>query len=352
MGRKSAVSAADEYQAKLVSGAEAVLGISSDSNVSMGMALGEPPALLEALAGRLDAGELDRVRLWYFHSMPDAARTVLRYDLMDRVQPHCMFLGPIERDLIAKGDADGRKVVNFVPVAFSDAPRLLSREIQLDTFLTVVSPMDQHGYFSFGANNDYASTAARSARRTIVEVNRHMPRVFGDSMIHVSEVDAIIENHAPLYESKVRKPAAVDETIGDLIAELVPGGSCLQMGIGALPNAVCRKLMDRADLGIHTELLSPGLVDLIESGAVEGDDIRFLLPAPWILAGLAALPILWWLLRAVPPAPPHGWWIMMRECGRALRFPLAPAARRNEPIDAAIPMQMVFTGARRCCMVS
>lgn len=268
MGRETPNSAADAYQAKLVSGAEAVLGICSDSNVAMGMALGEPPALLEALAKRLDAGELEQLRLWYFHSMPDAAQTVLRYDLMDRVQPHCMFLGPIERDLMARGDADGRKVVNFVPVAFSDAPRLLSHEIELDTFLTVVSPMDQHGYFSFGANNDYASTAARSARRTVVEVNQHMPRVFGDSMIHVSEVDAIIENHAPLYESKVRKPGAVDETIGDLIAELVPDGSCLQMGIGALPNVVCRKLAERTDLGIHTELLSPGLVDLIESGAV------------------------------------------------------------------------------------
>lgn len=268
MAMQIAEAAESAYRAKLVSAADAVHALASSTDISIGMALGEPPALLEALAARLERGELDGLRLWYFHSMPDAARTVLRYEFMDRVRPHCMFMGPIERDLVAKGEADGRKVVNFVPVAFSDAPRLLSREVELDTFMTVVSPMDRHGFFSFGANNDYASTAARSARRTIVEVNRHMPRVFGDSMIHVSEVDAIVENDAPLSETEQRAPTEQDETIGDLIVDFVPDGACLQMGIGALPNVVCRKLTGRSDLGIHTELLSPGLVDLIDCGAV------------------------------------------------------------------------------------
>ncbi len=268
MGARTAGTVEDAYKAKLVTAEEAVTAIKSDTDISIGMALGEPPMLLEALSARVEAEALEKLRLWYFHSMPDAARTVLRYELIGRIQPHCMFLGPIERDLIAKGEAEGRKVINFVPVAFSDAPRLLSKEVQLDTFLTVVSPMDRHGYFSFGANNDYASTAARSARHTIVEVNRHMPRVFGDSMIHVSELDAIVENDAPLFESEIRPSSEVDERIGDLIAEFVPDGACLQMGIGALPNAVCRKLAGRSDLGIHTELLSPGLVDLIEAGAV------------------------------------------------------------------------------------
>ncbi len=257
-----------EYKAKLCTTAEAVRFARSGSNISMGMALGEPPALLGALNEKIETGNLTDIRLWYFHSMPAAAQTLLRYEMMDHVHPHCMFMGPTERALAERGETQGRKVLNFVPVAFSDAPRLLSQHVQLDTFITTVSPMDKHGYFSFGTNNDYASTAARSARHTVVEVNKHMPRVFGDSMIHVSEIDAIIENHEPLFEAPAREASAEERQIGELIADLVPDGACLQMGIGALPNEVCGHLKGRTDLGIHTELLSPGMVDLIDCGAV------------------------------------------------------------------------------------
>ncbi|WP_022694303.1 acetyl-CoA hydrolase/transferase family protein [Ponticaulis koreensis] len=257
-----------EYKAKLCAPAEAVRFARSGSNISMGMALGEPPALLAALNEKIEAGNLTDIRLWYFHSMPAAAQTLLRYDMMDHVHPHCMFMGPTERALAERGEKEGRKVLNFVPVAFSDAPRLLSQHVQLDTFITTVSPMDKHGYFSFGTNNDYASTAARSARHTVVEVNKHMPRVFGDSMIHISEIDAIIENHEPLFEAPAREASAEERQIGEMIADLVPDGACLQMGIGALPNEVCGHLKGRTDLGIHTELLSPGMVDLIDCGAV------------------------------------------------------------------------------------
>ena len=256
------------YKDKLRSADEAVGNIVSGKSLSMGMALGEPPALLRALGKRLDAQELSDLKLWYFHSMPEAANTVLKYEHMDKLTPHCMFMGPIERDLIQKGEADGRKVINFVPVAFSDAPQLLRDHVEIDTFVTVVSPMDRHGFFSFGTNNDYASTAARSALHTVVEVNEHMPRVFGDSMIHISEVDAVVEHHTPLFEAPDRKASEEEEEIGEIIAKMIPDGACLQMGIGALPNVVCRHLTDRKDLGIHTELLSPGLVDLIERGVV------------------------------------------------------------------------------------
>lgn len=256
------------YEERRVSPQEAVASISSNSNLAMGMALGEPPALLAALAGRLETGGLEELRLWYFHSMPTAAETVLRYEFMDRVLPHCMFMGPIERELEARGDAEGRKVINFVPVAFSEAPRLLSRHVQLDTFITTVSPMDEHGYFTLGCNNDYAMAAARSARTTIVEVNANLPRVFGQSLLHVSEVDAIVEHTADLFEVPAREATREEALIGEIIAGMIPHGACLQMGIGALPNAVCGHLSDHTDLGIHTELLSPGLVDLIECGAV------------------------------------------------------------------------------------
>ncbi len=258
----------DIFKSKLIPASEAFTDVRSGENIAMGMALGEPPALLRALRDGISKAGLADLKLWYFHSMPEAAQTVLQYELMDRITPHCMFMGPIERELVKRGEQDGRKVVNFVPVAFSDAPKLLSEHVAIDTFITTVSPMDRHGYFSFGANNDYASTAARAAHRTIVEVNEHMPRVFGDSMIHVSEVDAIAENHVPLFEMPERPPSKDEEKIGEIVAQLIPDGACLQMGIGAIPNVVCQHLKTRHDLGIHTELLSPGLVDLIECGAV------------------------------------------------------------------------------------
>lgn len=256
------------YQAKRVTPSKAVAEIKSDTDISMGMALGEPPALLKALAKRLERNDVTDLRLWYFHSMPSAATSVLRYDLMDRIHPHCMFMGSTERALVKLGEAEKRKVVNFVPVAFSEAPKMLSEHVPIETFMCVVSPMDQHGYFSFGTNNDYASTVARSAKHTLVEVNPNMPRVFGDSMIHISEIDALIEHEAPLAEHTPRKSSKVINIISRIIAERIPDGACLQMGIGSLPNAVCTHLRDHKDLGIHTELLSPGLVELIACGAV------------------------------------------------------------------------------------
>jgi len=256
------------YQSKRVSAEQAVAQIGTGENIAMGMALGEPPALLAALAGRLRSSALSALKLWYFHSMLGAAQTVLSYDLMDHVAPHCMFLGPTERALQEIARKDGRRVINFVPVAFSDAPRLLSHDVDIDTFLTTVSPMDRHGYFSFAANNDYASATARSARRTIVEVNENLPRVFGDSMLHVSEVDAIVEHHADLFEMPVRPVTDEETEISQSIAAMIDDGACLQMGIGALPNAVCDFLSNRSDLGIHTELLGPGLAHLVRCGAV------------------------------------------------------------------------------------
>lgn len=256
------------YAARLTSPETAVSAIPSGAAIAMAMAIGEPPALLKAIADRAEAGELSDLRLYYFESKSHAAETVLRYELLDRIRPHCMFLTAIERELIRRGRAEGRHVVDFVPVSFSQSPRLLSRQVEIDTFVTAVSPMDRHGYFTFGTNNDYASTVARSARRLVVEVNPRMPRVFGESLLHVSEVDAIVEHEAPLLETAMRPPDEIDTAIGALIADLVEDGSCLQMGIGGLPNAVCAALRDRRDLGVHTELLTPGLTDLIACGAV------------------------------------------------------------------------------------
>lgn len=257
-----------EYRSKLTRAEAAVAAIPSGAHVSMGMAAAEPPALLEALAARVQGGNLADLKLWYFHSLPHAAASLLRYELLDRVRPHCMFLSPVERALIARGEADGRQPIEFVPTAFSESSRLLSERVEIDTFITTVSPMDRHGWFTFGTSNDYGSTVARSAKRLVVEVNPNMPRVFGESLLHISEVDAIVENEVPLIEIAARPPTPEEEVIARTVAGMIEDGSCLQMGIGSLPNAVCAMLEGHKDLGIHTELMTPGLARLIECGAV------------------------------------------------------------------------------------
>jgi itaconate CoA-transferase len=258
------------YQSKLTAPDQAVAAIPSGSKLSMGMGMAEPPALLKALADRAEAGGIEELKVYYFEATRIAGETILRYELNDRILPYCMFVSTTERALIKRGMEDGgHKVISYVPNNFHQAPRLLIDEIGIDTFVCTVSPMDRHGYFSFGTGNDYSTKVARAAKRLIVEVNANMPRVHGDAAeLHVSEVDAIVENNVPLLELPTRRPAPEDEVIGRTIAGLVPYGACLQMGVGALPNLVCAELKDRNDLGIHTEALNPGLVDLVRAGVV------------------------------------------------------------------------------------
>ena len=258
------------YQSKLTTPDHAMTAIPSGSKLSMGMAMAEPPALLKALADRAEAGGIEDLKVYYFEATKIAGGTILRYELNDRIHPYCMFIAAAERALIKRGVEDGgRKIVNYVPNNFHQTPRLLIDEIGIDSFVCTVSPMDRHGYFSFGTGNDYSTKVARAAKRLIVEVNENMPRVHGDGAeLHVSAVDAIVENNVPLLELPIRAPAPEDAVIGRTIAGLVPDGACLQMGVGALPNIVCAALKDRNDLGIHTEALNPGLVDLIRAGVV------------------------------------------------------------------------------------
>ena len=258
------------YKSKLTTPAEAVGRIASGVKLSMGMAMTEPPALLKALAERAAAGKVDDLKVYYCESTQIAGSTILRYELLDRIRPYCMFISAVERALIKKGMEDGgRKVVNYVPSNFSQFPRVLTEHVGVDTFLVTVSPMDRHGYFTLGTGNDYSSKVARAARHLIVEVNEHMPRVYGSlAQLHVSEVEAIVENHVPLLELPVHETGPEEAVIGKMIAEMVPDGACLQMGVGALPDLVCSQLRGRKDLGIHTEALCPGMIDLIEVGVV------------------------------------------------------------------------------------
>ncbi|MBF24514.1 acetyl-CoA hydrolase/transferase family protein [Pusillimonas sp. DMV24BSW_D] len=260
-----------QYKQKLTSAEQAVQLIKRNANIAFGMAVSQPPALLAAIANRAKARGFDELRVYYLHAEEPANNTILQYELMDVIKPHPGFLGSKERQLIKQGDADnGRKVIFYVPNSFSHMPRYFREAIDLDTCVVTVSPMDKSGYFTFGTNNDYTSTAARCAKKLIVEVNENMPRVFGDSLVHISEVDAIVENTVPLVALNPRAPLPEDKIIGEAIAKLIPDGATIQMGVGGVPDAVCQYLLNHNDLGIHSELLSPGMVDLVRKGIVTG----------------------------------------------------------------------------------
>ena len=258
------------YHAKLTDPDTAIQAVTSGSSVAIGQAASQPRALLGALAARARRGEIDRVKLYYYHAETPMADTVLRYELMGRLQPYSMFLQRPERELIKRGDQDGRKVVFFVPTSFSGSVRLFAEAIPVDTFIVTVSPMDENGYFTFGTNNDYTSSVARQAKHLIVEVNPNMPRVFGASALHVSEVDALVEDDSELPELPQRPVTDIDRVIGRHVAALVPDRACIQIGVGGLPGAVCEELRDRADLGIHSEVFTPALADLVRRGVATG----------------------------------------------------------------------------------
>ena len=253
-----------QYRRKLTSPDQAVSGIKSGSTLVHGLAAAEPPALLQAIADRLRAGELTNLSVHSLLPMDNVAKTLLSPDLADCVRAFSWFVSKSSRSAVRVG------LNYYVPNHFHQVPRLMRENLDIDVAITTVSPMDRAGFFSFGTANDYTSTVARCCKRLIVEVNKNMPRVFGDAHLHISEVDAVVEHTTPLIEFKWPGPSAEDGAIGKLVAELVPDGATLQLGFGGLPNVIAMKLMGRKDLGIHTEVFGPAMVELIRKGAVTG----------------------------------------------------------------------------------
>jgi itaconate CoA-transferase len=253
-----------EYRGKLTTPEEAVRGIRDGDMLVHGLGLAEPPALLRSVADRLRAGDLKRLRVFSSLPLKHVCDTVLAVDLMDCVDAYSQFVSAGERGLVSAG------LTSFVPNHLHQVPRLLTEFIGVDVCVTMVSPMDQGGYFSFGTSNDFTSTAARAARLLIVEVNRFMPRVFGDAAIHVSEVDTIVEHHEPIVTLPNPEARPEDGPIAKAVTEMVPDGACIQLGIGGLPNAVAEYLAGHKDLGIHTEVFGPAMVHLIKKGVITG----------------------------------------------------------------------------------
>ena len=254
----------EEYRQKLTTPDKAMAGIENGSTIVHGLTTAEPPALLAAIAERARADELKDLKIYSFNPQKHVAETVFAPDLCDCIQAYSWFVSGSDRPKVKVG------LNYYVPIYLHQIPRLIHDYMEIDVAITTVSPRDKAGYFSFGTANDFTSTAARHCKRLIVEVNEHMPRVFGDSLIHISEVDAIVENHVPLLEMIPPEPKPEDRAIGEAIAELVPDGATIQLGIGGIPNAVATYLEGHEDLGIHTELLVSGMVELIEKGVVTG----------------------------------------------------------------------------------
>ncbi|RJX36090.1 MAG: acetyl-CoA hydrolase/transferase family protein [Desulfarculus sp.] len=253
-----------EYKRKLVTPEQAAAAVPEGGTLIHGLTMAEPPALLAAVAQRLRAGDLRRLRVFSLLPQEIACATVLDPRLADQVQAYTWFVGPCDREAVEEGLED------FIPCHFHQVPRLIQEGPELDACLTLVSPMDAAGYFSFGTANDFTSTAARKARMLIVEVNENVPRVFGQALLHISEVHLAVEDHRPVREWPGSPIKDVDHVIGRRIAELVPDHATLQLGIGSLPGAVAEYLLDRRDLGIHTEVFGPAMVRLIKAGAVTG----------------------------------------------------------------------------------
>lgn len=261
---------ASEYRRKLTTPENAVGRIQNGATIIHGVTIAEPPALLQAIADRARAGDLEGVIMYSFNPQRHAASTYLTPDVQAHIFAKSWFLGPAARKLAAVG------LVQFIPSYLHQVPHFIRKYMTVDVCVTTVSPMDRAGYFSFGTANDMTSTAARESKLLIVEVNENMPRVFGDSMLHISEVDCVVENHVPLMELPPPEPKPQDAAVGRLIAEIIPDRAVLQLGIGTLPNAVCPYLANHKDLGIHSELFGPGMKDLILQGVITGRKKSFL----------------------------------------------------------------------------
>ncbi|MFW2851199.1 acetyl-CoA hydrolase/transferase family protein [Sphingomonas sp. TX0543] len=262
-----AISCIDAAKTLTAEGAAAL--VPNGAKIVMGLGIAQPPAILAALAARAEAGKVDSLAVYYLLSTSTARDSVLRRGLRNRITPVSLFHSATEREMNRLAAAEGFPSVSFIPTAFSQVPRLLTEQVRADALITTVSPMDDDGNFSLGTNCDYALSVARSASTVILEVNCNMPRTLGDCLINIADVTAVVKNDTPLLEVPDATLRAEDKAIGQIIAGLIDDGACLQMGIGAVPQAVCAALRGHRNLGIHTELLTPGLAALMRAGVAD-----------------------------------------------------------------------------------
>ena len=233
--------------------------LDSRADLIVPLANGEPVSLLDAIEANAD--RFDGLRIHQMHAIHD--RPYLHGAYGDRIRHVSYFLSPVTRPCYAAGHID------LVPSNFSEMRDLLRATTRDPVVLAAASPIDRHGYFSLGVSADYVASFIGRAR-FFLEVNHQMPRSFGRNQLHVSQVEGWVEVDRPLVEIVPAPSDRIDDRIAALVAERIPDGATIQIGIGATPNAIMAALDGHRDLGIHTELLSDGVVDLIEAGVVNG----------------------------------------------------------------------------------
>ena len=249
------------YAAKLTTAEKLAECLESGWVLGMDSSLSQTPVLMSAFASRAKDAGLRGIKV---HTLLDAYPFEFYSDesLAGIMTGYSWFSSAGARKAINGGRAD------FIPSYYRDIPGHIRREYQYDAFCVAVSPMDKHGYFSLGTNSSYAQAMMDKSKRIFLEVNERQPRAVCGPQIHISQADAIVENN---FELPVLPPAVLDDvsvTIGNLIAEQIPDGACIQLGIGAIPDATGLALKSKHDLGIHTEMFTDSMVELIECGAV------------------------------------------------------------------------------------
>ncbi|MBP2033747.1 4-hydroxybutyrate CoA-transferase [Clostridium algifaecis] len=249
----------DLYKSKVVTADEAVSHIKPGDKVVFGHACAEPQVLLNAMVDNKE--KFKGVEL--YHMIPKDQTRYVEKGVEKYIHDNSFFTGKGTSEAVEEGRA------GFIPVFFHEIPRLFQDGyIPVDVALIEVSKPDEHGFCSFGVSNDYIHSGAECAKLVIAEVNENMPRVMGDCFIHISDIDYIVESSRPVVEMQPSKIGEVEKTIGKYCASLIEDGSTLQLGIGAIPDAVLLFLKDKKDLGIHSEMISDGVVELVEAGVI------------------------------------------------------------------------------------
>ncbi|HUA97968.1 MAG TPA: acetyl-CoA hydrolase/transferase C-terminal domain-containing protein [Terracidiphilus sp.] len=251
----------EEYRRKCMSAAQALEAVHSGARVWVQSGCGTPSTLVKALVARAPA--VHEVEIVHMMTLGSADYTRPEYE--GRFRHRGLFLGANVREAVAAGRAD------YTPIFLSEIEGLFeSGALPLDVVLMQVSPADAHGFVSLGTTVDCTLTAARLAPIVIAEVNERMPRTHGDTFLHVSQLTAVVETSHPPLELCVAQFSGMHLRVARNVAALIPDGATIQTGIGGIPDAVLTCLSDKRDLGIHTEMCSDGVIDLIESGTING----------------------------------------------------------------------------------
>jgi 4-hydroxybutyrate CoA-transferase len=250
----------DEYKEKCMDADTALLSVKDGDRVVVPFAAGQPKSTLDALGRRIS--QLEHVGVAQLVPITKDL-PYLDENIIDKVQFTSSYVGVRTRDHVNKSTGE------YAPVFLKDFPRMYSKEYDATVSLIQVSPPDKHGFMSLGTSVDHNKATAEYARTVIAEVNKNMPRCHGDCFLHVSQITHIVECDHPLLEVPRPAIADVERMIGENIASIIQDGDCLQLGIGGIPDAVLSFLKDKKNLGVHTEMFSDGIVDLVEAGVID-----------------------------------------------------------------------------------